>query len=359
VVKTRAPYEAQIEELETAGMVKFFKKHNIYAVLAVQEIPIYWKKNGRECQEIDTLTPGMVLYPRPRGLSKWERELSEEEEKLFGINLEWNQVRVVYRFPDLWGAIRQRGRHIIDNLIERRIPLNKETEAIIPGEAKRMKDLSLLLNDFTNRFLRERITPQLEKSFFKEISPVHQELETARDEFKVKATQLLEEALEEKGVKRAAKSAEALAKILNRWVEVIEIVSNSLKQAENWLLLCREIEMKVSWAYKRLAKLAEELSEMSGFGQSPQPAKLKEIANEFWGILIYLNREVLFNPYYQRVGTPEVQNLAKAKKYAKEGKEKKILNLAKQTLSKLGAIVLKEKPTSTEILRRKRSLPRG
>ena len=345
----RAPYEVQIKELERTGQTKLIEKHNIYAILSPVEITVRWIKDGKEYREIDTLNPGMVLYPRPRKLSKWERKLSKDEQEVLGINLARNQVRIVHRYPDLWAAIRQRGRHIVDNLTERMVIVDREVEVVIPGEAKRMKDLALKLNSFTNRFLVERITPQLREDFSREIYPIYQELEDARDEFKPKAAQLLKQAAEGRKVEIAARLAEAAAKILNRWVEILDIVENCLKQAKNWLLLCKTIEMKVGWAYQRLAILA---SEVSG-------EKRKEIADELGGIAIYLTREVLFGPYCQRVRDPAVQNLAKAKKYTEEGKDKAIRNLISRALSKLGAIVLKEKPTLAEIQRRRKVLLKG
>ena len=351
----RAPYEVQIKELGKTGQAKFIETHNIYAILAPVEITVRWIKDGKERQEIDTLNPGMVLYSRPRRLSKWEKELPEEERQSLGIDLKWNRVRIAQRHSDLWGATRQRGRHIIDNLTERIVVVDREVEVVIPGEAKRMEDLALKLNRFTNRFLVEKITPQLREGFAREIYPIYQELEDARDEFKPKAAQLLKQAVEGRRIETAARLAEAAAKILNRWVEILDIVENCLKQAEDWLLLCKTIEMKVGWVYQRLAKLASELSS----------EKRKEIAAELGGIAIYLTGEVLFDPYCQRVRDPAIQNLAKAKKYAEdkkyaeERKDKAIRNLISRALSKLGAIVLKEKPTLAEIRRRRRVLPKG
>ena len=351
----RAPYDAQIKELERTGQTKFIGEYNIYAVLSPAEVTVRWIENGRERQAIDTLNPGMVLYPRPRRLSKWEKELSEEEQQSLGIDLKWNRVRIVHRYPDLWAAIRQRGRHIVDNLTERIVIVDKQVEVIIPGEAKRMKDLALRLNNFTNLFLVEKITAQSREGFFQEILSIRQELEGTRGEFKSKAAQLLKQATEGRRIETAAKLAEATAKILNRWVEILDIVENCLKQAESWLLLCKTIEMKVGWAYQRLARLASEFSS----------EKRKEIANELGGIAIYLTREVLFGPYCQRVRDSAVQNLAKAKKYtedkkyAEERKDKAIRNLISRALSKLGAIVLQEKPTLAEIQRRRKALPKG
>ena len=345
----RAPYEVQIKELGKTGQAKFIETHNIYAILAPVEITVRWIKDGKERQEIDTLNPGMVLYSRPRRLSKWEKELPEEERQSLGIDLKWNRVRIAQRHSDLWGATRQRGRHIIDNLTERIVVVDREVEVVIPGEAKRMEDLALKLNRFTNRFLVEKITPQLREGFAREIYPIYQELEDARDEFKPKAAQLLKQAVEGRRIETAARLAEAAAKILNRWVEILDIVENCLKQAEDWLLLCKTIEMKVGWVYQRLAKLASKLS----------PEKRKEIADELGGIAIYLTGEVLFDPYCQRVRDSAIQNLAKAKEYAVTGKDKAIRNLISRALSKLGAIVLKEKPTLAEIRRRRRVLPKG
>ena len=345
----RAPYEVQIKELERTGQTKLIEKHNIYAILSPVEITVRWIKDGKEYREIDTLNPGMVLYPRPRKLSKWERKLSKDEQEVSGINLERNQVRIVHRYPDLWAPIRQLERHIIDNLTERIVVVDREVEVVIPGEAKRMEDLALKLNRFTNRFLVEKITPQLREGFAREIYPIYQELEDARDEFKPKAAQLLKQAVEGRRIETAARLAEAAAKILNRWVEILDIVENCLKQAEDWLLLCKTIEMKVGWVYQRLAKLASELSS----------EKRKEIAAELGGIAIYLTGEVLFDPYCQRVRDSAIQNLAKAKEYAVTGKDKAIRNLISRALSKLGAIVLKEKPTLAEIRRRRRVLPKG
>lgn len=356
----KAPYEAQIKELERTGQVKLIGEHNIYAVLVKAQVSVRgWRKDGREYQETDTLNPGMVLYPRPRVLSKWERKLPPEEQEALGINLEWNQVWVVHRYPDLWGAIRQRGRHIIDHLTEEKVVINKELEVVIPGEAQRMREIALILNNFTQRFLVEKILPQLRENFAQGIFPIYQELEGTRSRFNTKIAELLKQAVEGRKIETAAKLAEAAAKVLKRWVEILDIAENCLKQAENWLLLCREIEIKVGWAHKRLAKLTGELSEIPSSGKTFSLAKLKEIVGELGGILIYLNQEVLFEPYYQRVKDPAVKNLAKAKDNLEKGDKKAIRNLARRALSKLGAIVLKEKPTITEIRRRRRALPKG
>lgn len=348
VKNKRAPYEVQIKELEKTEQVKFIEAHNIYAILAPVEITVRWIKDGKERQEIETLNPGMVLYPRWRRLNKWEKELPEEKLKFLGIDLKWNRVRIVQRYSDLWAAIRQQGRHIIDNLTER-IIIDREVELVVAGEAKRMEDLAVQLNDFTNRFLMEKMTPQLRKDFAQKIYSIYQGLEGARDEFKPEAARLLKQAVEGKGIETAARLAEAAAKILNRWVEILNIVVNCLNQAEDWLSLCKTTEMKIGFAYKRLAKLAVEFS----------PEKRREIAEELGGIAIYLKREVLFDPYCQRVRDPAIQNLVKAKKYALAGDDKAIRNLINRALSKLGAIILKEKPTLAEIRRRKRVLPKG
>jgi len=335
----RAPYLAQIKELERAGKVQFIAEHNIYAVLL----------------EIDKLSPGMVLYPRPRKLNRLERKLSKKEQEALGIDLERNQVRIVHRYPDLWAAIRQRGRHIIQRLTERRITINKETEVIIAGESQQMKEMALILNDLTQRFLVEKVTPQLKENFSQGVFPIYQELEGAKDRFKPKAAQLLKQAAEGRTIEVPVRLAEVAAKILNRWVEILDIVKNCLWQAENWLLLCQTTETKISWAYQRLAKLTAELSEI----RSPEPDRLKTIALEMGGILIYLNQEVRFNPYYQRARDPAVQNLVKAKEYAVKGDIKGIRNTGSQALAKLEAIVLGGKPTITEIKRRKRALAKG
>jgi len=356
----RAPYEARIKELEKKGVVKFITEHNIYAVLMTAEVPIRWIKNGREYQEVDILNPGMVLHPRPRSLSKWEKELPEAERERLGIDLERNQVRIVFRYPDLWTAIRQKGRHIIDYLTERRVVINKEIEVIIPGEAEKMKDLALTFNSFTNRFLAEKITPSFRENFVQEVSPIYEEIKGDREKFKAEAAQLLKRAMEGRGIEIAARLTEAAAKVLNRWVEILDIVENCLEQAENWLLLCKTIETrKVGQAHKRLAEIAGELAEISTADKPLQLKDIEGIAGELGGIQIYLNREVLFNPYYQRVNDPAVRNLSKAKDYARAGKVKPIRNLANRALSKLEGIVLKEKPTITEIRRRRKALPRG
>ena len=339
----RAPYLTQIKELERAGKAQSIAEHNVYAVLV----------------GADKLLPGMVLYPRLRQLNRQEKKLPGEERERLGINLERNQVWVVHRYPDLWGAIRQRGRHIIQRLTERRMAINKETEVVIPGEAQQMKSFAAILNNLTQRFLIERITPQLKENFSQGVFPIYQELEGAKDRFKPKAAQFLKQAIEGRKIEIPAKLAEAVAKILNRWVEILDIIENCLKQAENWLLLCKTTEMKIGWAYQRLARLTEELSEISTAGRSPELGKLKITASEMGGILIYLSQEVHFNPYYQRVKDPAVQNLARAKEYAAKGDTKGVTNIGNRALAKLEAIVLGEKPLITELRRRKRVLDKG
>jgi len=356
----RAPYEAQIKELERRGKVKFIADYNIYAVLKAIEVRVrWWRKDGKERQELDQLMPGMVLYPRPRPLNKWEKKLPEEEKETSGFNLERNQVWVAYRYPDIWAAIRQRGRHIVDSLTEKKVVINKEIEVTIPGEAQRMKNFALTLNDLTQRFLVEKITLQLRENLSQGVFPIYQELEGTKDEFKVKAAQLLKQAIEGKKTEIPVKLAEAVAKVLNRWAEVLGIVESCLRQAESWLLLCQAIEIKISWAYRRLAELNKDLSEIS-FSRKPSSlAKLKAIGDELGGILIYLNQEVLFDPYLQRIKDPAVQNLVKAKQYAEIKKVKPMRNLTERALAKLQAIVLREKPTITEIKRKRQALLKG
>lgn len=358
----RAPYEAQIKELEREGFVQFDKEHNIYAVLKGNTISIRWKMNGRDYQLTDVIFPGMVLYPRPRRLSKWEKEewknLSVEQLEELGVNFKWKKVIIVHRFDDLWSAIRQRGRHIIDNLVERRIKIDKDIEIVIVGEAQRMKDLALKLDRLANSFLKHgQISPQMREKFSKEVLSIYEELEKARNEFKPNAAKLLKKAAEGREIEIPIRLLEAAAKILERWVEILDIAESCLKQAENWLLLCEEIERKISWTYKRLAELSVETQEI--IGNILYSGRLYNIADELEGIRIYLSREVCYNPYYQRVFSKEVQNLSKARKYAQVGRVKPILNLINKALSKLGAVVFLERPTLDEIRKRKEMLPKG
>jgi hypothetical protein len=99
-------------------------------------------------------------------------------------------------------------------------------------------------------------------------------------------------------------------------------------------------------------RLEELLRENSALG----PAQLLPIANEAYGIWIHLQKEIHFNPYYQRLQEDDFQRLQNVVKRAEDGRGKTVLNLIKNAAAKLEAIAIGEKVTRAELKRKKEAL---
>jgi len=317
----RAPYFFQIEGLIAENKIK--RVDNLLAVLEPVKIEVCWKKDDKEHQVEVDLIPGIVLHPRWREATKEEKEewkdLSPEEllaRKVIRRNRKLLVLRIE-QIKDLRAAMRQTLRHIPATLVARQVKIGKE-EVFLAGDTYVIDDCITKLNELIADFSRARkISSRLTENVIKRLTRIGQTLEE------------------------------------NRGIYIKEALV-SIKNAEKWLKLMEVYERKISQCYLRLGKLAMNLEELLRSGKLTLE-KLVVIANEAYGIRNYLIAEILFNPYYERIQTPEFQSLRRIKEHAKKGREKTVFNSIKKAMAKLEAIAIGEKP-SREELKEKRAV---
>lgn len=351
-----AAYWIEFQPKIQEGMAREIPEWEVIEVLQPIQIAICWKEKTRggwqEYLGFAVYNPGEVLHREWRIASQWEIEkwqaLSEEKLKelsVFKKNGEFS-VQIVEKIVDLPAAIRQKGRHVPARKIARmreKFVLAGSSQ-ILAGYASR---LSALLQDFLRT---QKPDAQLMERASTDLIQVSQLLEGSRTSFKKRAAAEIQLILQGEFWEIPAKTSQAITELLNQRAKDYEIAAKSITLAEIWRDLMADIERRFRNCYNRLGQLGERLQKLLSDGKEISAKELLSIANEAQGIYLHLIREVPnFNPYYQRLQTPEFQRLSRVAEHGREGRAETVFNDIEEAMAKLEAVAIGEKPTRAEL----------
>jgi hypothetical protein len=367
----RAAYFAELREAIKAGKIRERPESELLEVREFVEISVSWKikvkvkRGGKTIREfwreffgVVSYEPGDVLHPLWRQASEWEeeewRDLPPERLKELGVFRKDGQfsVQIVSKIKDLPAAVRQRIRHIPASLIGR-----ERKEFILAGNAQLLADYARRLNNLIDQFLaKKRVSPELMEKASVELSRIYELLERSRTFLKRKALEDIELASQGKFWERPGKIIQVSADLLNQRALDYEMAFKSIVLGEKWLRLMLDSERRFRHCYNRLGELAMKLQDLLSEKEIIELTDLRPIAKEAHGILNHLNREVHFNPYYQRLQTPEFQRLSHVQMHAEAGRGKTVLNSIKLAAVKLEAVAIGERVTRAEARKEKEAL---
>jgi len=371
----RAVYLAELREAIKTGKIKERPGYELLEVLEPIQIPVRWKEkivvrrkgviigtHYREYLGVVVFNPGDVLHPLWREANEWEREewknLSEEKLRELGVFKKDSQfsIKIISKIKDLPAAVRQRTRHIPDSLTSR-----ERKKFVLAGNAQQLREFAANLNNLVSEFLRtEKSRPELLEKASIELTQTCQRLEGSRTSLKRKALEdvrlAIQLARQGKFWEVSAETSQAVGALLNQIVKDYAMAFKSIELGEKWLGLMLDIERKFRNCYNRLGQLGMRLEEFLRGGPVLGPAKLLPIANEAYGIRTYLQKEVHFNLYYQRLQEDDFRRLQNVVKRAEAGRGQTVLNLIKNATAKLEAVAIGEKVTRAELRRKREAL---
>ena len=111
-----------------------------------------------------------------------------------------------------------------------------------------------------------------------------------------------------------------------------------------------KIERKFRNFFYRLGQRGEQLQKLLASGEKIESKDLRPIANEAYGIWKHLTENVpKFNPYHERIQSPEFQRLARILLHAEKDKAETVFNDIEEATAKLEAIAIGEKVTRAEL----------
>jgi len=359
----RAAYFAELREAIKAGKIRERPESELLEVREFVEISVSWKikvkvkRGGKTIREfwreffgVVNYEPGNVLHPLWRQASEWEeeewRDLPPERLKELGVFRKDGQfsVQIVSKIKDLPAAVRQRIRHIPASLIGR-----ERKKFVLAGNAQLLTDYARRLNNLIDQFLaKKRVSPELMEKASVELSRIYELLEGSRTSLKRKALEDIELASQGRFWERPGKIIQVSADLLNQRALDYEMAFKSIALGEKWLRLMLDSERRFRNCYNRLGELAMKLQDLLSEKEIIELTDLRPIAKEVHGILNHLNREVHFNPYYQRLQTPEFQRLSYVQMHAEAGRGKTVLNSIKLAAAKLEAVAIGERVTRVE-----------
>lgn len=365
----RAVYWVELQEAIQKGKIRENLKYDLLEVWEPIQFPVRWKQKSKKKNEggivywreyigLVAYNPGDVLHPLWRATSEWENEewgsFSEERLKELGAFRKNGQftVQIVSKIKDLPAAVRQQIRHIPASLIER-----ERKKFVLAGNARLLGEFALRLNNLVNEFLKaEKAKSELIEKSSAEFAKTYQALERGRSSLKRKAREDIQLALQGEFWEIAARGAQVSTDLLNQRVKDYEVAFKSVELGEKWLGLMLDIEKKFRNCYNRLGQLGMKLEELLKGGSTIRPAQLLPVANEAYGIWAYLNREIHFNPYCQRLQEYRFQRLSRVKDHAGAGRATTVLNDIKEATARLEAIAIGEKVTRAELRKEKETL---
>ncbi len=351
---------------------RLIPQYDAIEVVAPILILVHWKTKCQVVREGKTIKeywredwglvdykPGEVLHREWRKASDWE---IEEWKDLSGAKLEGLgvfrkngelSVQIVEKIKDLPAAVRQRGRHIPARKIGR-----ARKNFMIAGDAQTLADYASRLSGLLQELLKDvRPGPRTIEKTSTGLNLLFQVLKRSQTSLKRKALEEIQLAKEGKFLAASVKMGEVISIILNQRLEDYEIAVKSVILAEKWRDLMNTIERRFRDCYYRLGQLGEKTQKLLAKGENIQPKDLLPLAREAHGIYLHLVGKVPnFNPYYERLQTPEFQRLSKIVTHAEEGKAETVLNDIEEALSKLEAVALGERPTQSELQKRRKEL---
>lgn len=367
----RAAYFVELREAIQTGEIKARAEYELLEVWQPVQISVRWKdkirvrRAGKVIREfwreyfgLVIYNPGDVLHPLWRQVSEWEenewRGLPEEKLKKLGVFRKNGQftVQIVSKITDLPAAVRQRIRHIPASLIGR-----ERKRFVLAGNAQLLADYVTRLNNLMNQFLTApRVSPELMEKASAEFARIYESLERSRTSLKRKALGDIRETSQAGFREMPARAAQINVDLLNQRLLDYEMASKSIVLGEKWLRLMLDSERRFRRCYNRLGELAMKLQVLLSEKESIEPADLWPIAKEAYGIWNHLNREIRFNPYYQRLQAPEFQRLSRVQIHAEAGRGKTVLNSIKLAATKLEAVAMGEKITRAEAQKEREAL---
>lgn len=367
----RAAYFVELREAIKAGKIREKPEYDLLEVWQPVQIPVCWKdkirirRAGKVIREfwreyfgLVSYNPGDVLHPLWRQVSEWEenewRDLPEERLKELGVFRKNGQftVQIVSKITDLPAAVRQRIRHIPANLIGR-----ERKRFVLAGNAQLLAEYATRLNNLMNQFLTAlRVSPELMEKASVEFARIYESLEKSRTSLKRKALGDIQEASQAGFREMPARTAQINVNLLNQRLLDYEMAFKSIALGEKWLRLMLDSKRRFRHCYNRLGELAMKLQDLLSEKEIIELTDLRPIAKEAYGIWNHLNREVHFNPYYQRLQTPEFQRLSRVLIRAEAGRGKTVLNSIKLAAAKLEAIAIGEKVTRAEAQKEREAL---
>ncbi len=363
--------EFQREAIEK-GLARVIPEYDVIEALGPIPILVRWKTRKKIILEGKVIKeywredwgtveyrPGQVLRQEWRKATDWEieewKDLSEEQLKELGVFRKDGEfsIQIVEKIEDLPAAIRQLGRHIPARKIAR--PRKK---FVLAGKAKLLGNYAARLNKLLQGFLEARKpTPQLMEESSRELGQISQLLERSRTSFKRKALGELKLAKEGKFWETQARTSQAIADLLNQRAEDYEIATSSIRAAEKLRDLMAEIERRFRNCYYRLGQRGEQLQKLLASGQTLGSKELRPIAKEGQGIWRHLTENVpKFNPYHERIQSPEFQRLARILLHAEEDRAETVFNDLEEAITKLEAVAIGERVTRAELLKEKETL---
>jgi len=362
----RAPYLYQLQPLIKEGKLRLTSDGLVIEVRGPVQVTVHWQQKVRgKLKGFQTewmANPGQVLAIIWRDVANWERgqfEQQGEQWQDLGVTEIGGKLRVaiVERFDDLPAVLRQQLRHVLANLIGRKLRVRGRV-AEIAGDVQRSARLVQRLSQLTQRLVTKiKISPALEARVREEIATLQALLAGARSELKVQAGVKLKESGVLPAKEIAVSLAETQVPLLRARVETLEMATLILERAERvWLRITRNIEGGMGLGYKSLASWIEQLEPYVLEGRAPEPKTLLSIAKAAENLLVYLQRICPFNPYYSWVHTREVERLAKALAYAEAGKAKTLSNALKGALARIEKGVIGEIPKPEELVRIRRRI---
>jgi len=365
--RTRAAYWRKFKEVAIDTKIAKELPYEIIELLAPVGVPVRWKekvtrKQGKVWREYPGLIeykPGEVLHREWRKASSWEVEewngFSSETLRALGVfkrNGEYF-IQIVEKIKDLRAAIRQRCRHILGRKIGRFQPKFE-----LLGDAKLLEYYVSRLTALVQRILQIKMSNE-ENS--QEIEQLALQLERAKSKLKRHALSEIQRAQEQQRPwQLPVHLTKAATDLLLERAKDFEIAISSLKLAEKWFRLMRDIERRFRNCYQRLGQLGQKLQEEMLKGKEVSPDLLLPIAREVYGIWKHLSEKIPnFDPYYSRLQEPEFQRLGRVLEHAKQERAKTVYNDIEGAMAKLEAIAIGEKPTRAEISRQKERFSMG
>lgn len=373
------PYRYLIEELLPDGGIplqdgrlEYLEKYNLIRARVKVSLTYPQKRKKRvrregkiveeywqEYEETFEFEPGIVYNFTRKNGAEWENEEWQNwpEEKLrerwiFPKNGGFS-VEKVERIKDLDAAIRQSLEHKIARLIGTVIKINKKEKFFLPGDAKRMADLSKRLDERGTEYKRaieaQEVTSEFTAKTIEEFTRYREMLERVRSGPKIRVHQEIDRGIQAKPLEVPIFTSRASAAAWERVVQIMEMVINIVKEGERRMRCRDELVRKTIQVYVRLAETWLEIEE------KPKLAPLPVLGEGVNGARIYLTeaKEASFYPYCERIRDPAFQRLRNVPKHARKGNARAMQHSIENALSKLVAIVKYEKVPKAELQRKK------
>ena len=373
-----SPYYAEVKDFIEVGNILNLREVGLLAVVAKTSITHRWKEkvvrpvvrekevvehkvDYRDREEKIQLQPGIVYCLKWRGLTAGEeKDPPERLQELGAIQRDGRPlIPIVEEIEDLPAACRQSIWHILDKLIGEERIIDDEIIKL-HGEAQEMRDYYQKLNSLVLGITESgKISLEMQERTQKILSRIYEILRRPRDEYKRRAAQRLEHALEAGPVELPAEIAMGSAEFLKRRAKVLTIAMQTVKDGEKRLRHLRKTVRRIVDGYRGLIRLRARWEELLRSGGEIQPSDRLAIAKGAQGIGIFLleRGEIYFNPYYRRVHSPEFRSLRNILKHTEVGDDKFVSNSLKKASAKLKAVAIGEIPTWTELRKRKEALP--